>query len=153
MVSEEKESRPFQTDRTDEAHCFFRLTESGNWPVGYFICGEEAKLLLPFFQWRCISESAPPALLFDLFIMEPEGNRHQLNLSCMMVNQVVYKLLIHRRCGDWLIRTLLCQQRKASLLHWVTSVYRLLHLYRTFHTDPFVSVPFRNKIFWLFFLC
>lgn len=50
MASEEKESRPFQTDRIDEAHCFFRLTESGNWPVGYFICGEGAKLLLPFFQ-------------------------------------------------------------------------------------------------------
>lgn len=50
MVSEEKESRPSQIDRTDEAHYFFRLTEIGNWPVGYFICGEGAKLLLPFLQ-------------------------------------------------------------------------------------------------------
>lgn len=28
--------------------------------------------------------------------MEPEGNRYELNLSCMMVNQPVYKLLIDR---------------------------------------------------------
>lgn len=41
-----KESRPFQTGRPDEAHCFFRLIKCGNWPVGYFIYGEGAKLLL-----------------------------------------------------------------------------------------------------------
>lgn len=28
--------------------------------------------------------------------MEPAGNRYQLNLSCMMVNQTVNKLLIDR---------------------------------------------------------
>lgn len=42
-----KESRPFQTGRPDEVHCFFRLIKCGNWPGDYFIYGEGAKLLLP----------------------------------------------------------------------------------------------------------
>lgn len=96
MVSEEKESRPFQTGRTDEAHYFFWLIECGNWPVRYFTYGEGAKLLLPFFKWRWKSEPAPPALLPDLFTMQPEGNRYWFNLSRMVVNQQVYKLLIDR---------------------------------------------------------
>lgn len=97
MVSGEKESRPFQTGRTDEGHYFFRLIKCGNWPVGYFIYGERAKLLLPFFLsvkvqiWVC-----SPALLPDSFTMDPEGNGYWFNLSCVVVNQQVYKLLIDR---------------------------------------------------------
>jgi len=35
-------------------------------------------------------------LLPDLFTTEPEGNGYGFNLSCVVVNQQIYKLLIDR---------------------------------------------------------
>lgn len=49
MVSEEKESRPFQTGRIDEAHCFFRFTKCGklaSWPLHLWRRGQIASSFL-----------------------------------------------------------------------------------------------------------
>lgn len=42
--------------------------------------------------------------------------------------------------------------KQSQIITQFTRIYRLLHSYKILHSDPFIPVPFRNTIFWLFFL-